>query len=62
MSGRSEAVQQGVDDYVRRLSGAQFGQRLKHLLIEELSEPERQAVRIVLPALARAIEDHQAHT
>ncbi|MGP4012934.1 MarR family winged helix-turn-helix transcriptional regulator [Streptomyces sp. 4N124] len=31
-----------------------------HLLIEELSEPERQAVRIALPALARAIEDHQA--
>jgi hypothetical protein len=33
-----------------------------HLLIEELSEPERQVVRIALPALARAIEDRQAHT
>ncbi|POX38066.1 MarR family transcriptional regulator [Streptomyces sp. Ru73] len=29
------------------------------LLIEELSEPEQQAVRIALPALARAIQDRQ---
>lgn len=30
-----------------------------HLLIEELSEPEQRAVRVALPALARAIQDRQ---
>ncbi|MFE7111026.1 MarR family winged helix-turn-helix transcriptional regulator [Streptomyces sp. NPDC057575] len=30
------------------------------LLVEELSEPEQRAVRVALPALARAIQDRQA--
>ncbi|MFF1690167.1 MULTISPECIES: MarR family winged helix-turn-helix transcriptional regulator [unclassified Streptomyces] len=33
-----------------------------HLLIEELTEPEQQAVRTALPALARAIQDRQARS
>ena len=32
------------------------------LLIAELSEPEQQAVRVALPALARAIEDRQTNS
>ncbi|MFD8814261.1 MarR family winged helix-turn-helix transcriptional regulator [Streptomyces sp. NPDC059627] len=31
-----------------------------HELIEELTEPEQRAVRLALPALARAIEDRRA--
>ncbi|AOU81650.1 MULTISPECIES: MarR family winged helix-turn-helix transcriptional regulator [Streptomyces] len=34
--------------------------RALELLVEELSEPERQAVRLALPALARAVQDRQA--
>ncbi|MEU9478913.1 MarR family transcriptional regulator [Streptomyces sp. NPDC048191] len=30
-------------------------------LVDELTEPERHAVRLALPALARAIEDRAAH-
>lgn len=33
-----------------------------HLLIEELTGPEQQAVKVALPALARAIQDRQAHS
>lgn len=36
--------------------------RALQTLVEKLSEPEREAVRIALPALARAIEDRQDGT
>ncbi|MFF2327183.1 MULTISPECIES: MarR family winged helix-turn-helix transcriptional regulator [unclassified Streptomyces] len=32
------------------------------LLVEELTEPEQQAVKVALPALARAIQDRQARS
>ncbi|MGI5466771.1 MarR family winged helix-turn-helix transcriptional regulator [Streptomyces sp. CA-132043] len=36
--------------------------RALQLLVEELSEPEQQAVKVALPALARAIQDRQTRS
>jgi len=49
-----EATDSGLEVFRQRR--AERAQAL-HLLIEELTEPEQQAVRIALPALARAIRD-----
>ncbi|MFD5121937.1 MarR family winged helix-turn-helix transcriptional regulator [Streptomyces sp. NPDC058385] len=53
-----EATDSGLDVFRRRR--AERAQALD-LLIGELTEPEQQAVRIALPALARAIQDRQTH-
>ncbi|MFF2509416.1 MarR family transcriptional regulator [Streptomyces sp. NPDC058067] len=49
-----EATDSGLEVFRQRR--AERAEAL-HLLIEKLTEPERQAVRIALPALARAIQD-----
>lgn len=46
---------------VIRQRRAEHAQALQELL-DDMTEPERQAVRIALPALARVIQDRQART
>lgn len=48
-----EATDSGLDVFRQRRAKRA---RALHVLVEELSEPEREAVRIALPALARAIQ------
>ncbi|MGW8801280.1 MarR family winged helix-turn-helix transcriptional regulator [Streptomyces sp. NPDC055775] len=54
-----EATDTGLEVFRQRR--AERAQALD-LLVEELTEPEQQAVRIALPALARAIQDRQARS
>ncbi|MFC9670565.1 MarR family winged helix-turn-helix transcriptional regulator [Streptomyces sp. NPDC056949] len=53
-----EATDSGLDVFRRRRT--ERAQALD-LLIGELTEPEQQAVRTALPALARAIQDRRTH-
>ncbi|MFC9531910.1 MarR family winged helix-turn-helix transcriptional regulator [Streptomyces sp. NPDC056975] len=53
-----EATESGLEVFRQRRAERA---RALDLLIGELTEPEQQAVRIALPALARAIQDRQAH-
>ncbi|WP_306187262.1 MarR family winged helix-turn-helix transcriptional regulator [Streptomyces sp. MK5] len=52
-----EATDTGLEVFRQRR--AERAEALRGLL-EELTEPEQQAVRTALPALARAVQDHQA--
>ncbi|MFF1691825.1 MULTISPECIES: MarR family transcriptional regulator [unclassified Streptomyces] len=52
-----EATDSGLEVFRQRRSERAHA---LDLLIEELTEPEQQAVRTALPALARAIQDRQA--
>ncbi|MFF3782355.1 MarR family winged helix-turn-helix transcriptional regulator [Streptomyces sp. NPDC001933] len=52
-----EATDAGLEVFRQRRAERADALRL---LIEELSEPAQRAVRVALPALARAIEDRQA--
>ena len=54
-----EATDTGLEVFRQRR--AERAQALD-LLVEELTEPEQQAVKIALPALARAIQDRQARS
>ncbi|WP_307619040.1 MarR family winged helix-turn-helix transcriptional regulator [Streptomyces sp. V3I7] len=52
-----EATETGLEVFRQRR--AERSEALERL-VEELTEPEQEAVRIALPALARAIEERQA--
>lgn len=52
-----EATDTGLEVFRQRRAERADALRL---LVEELSEPEQRAVRVALPALARAIQDRQA--
>lgn len=54
-----EATDTGLEVFRQRR--AERAHALRQL-VEELSEPERQAVRTALPALARAVQDHRARS
>lgn len=54
-----EATDTGLEVFRQRR--AERAQALDRL-VEELTDPEQQAVRIALPALARAIQDSQARS
>jgi DNA-binding MarR family transcriptional regulator len=58
--GRGVLVE--VTDTGREVSRQRRAERAEalHLLIEELTGPEQQAVKVALPALARAIQDRQS--
>ena len=57
--GEVEATDTGLEVFRQRR--AERADALEQL-VEELTEPERHAVAIALPALARVIQDRQART
>ncbi|MEU6113409.1 MarR family transcriptional regulator [Streptomyces sp. NPDC047117] len=54
-----EATDTGLEIFRQRRAERTHALRL---LVEELSEPEQQAVKVALPALARAIQDRQTRS
>lgn len=54
-----EVTDSGLEVFRQRR--AERAQALQQL-VEELTEPEQEAVRVALPALARAIQDRQARS